>query len=382
MLDLEAFARRRVVCINSNEPQPTAYQNPRWRKDERMTMPNFFVIGAQKAGTTSLYHYLDQHPDVYMSPAKEPLFFNYDIDPSGRALKRRFGRAGLSRKPRFATLEEYLTLFDGVKDEKAIGEASTLYIYAPGTAERIKYHAPTAKIVAILRNPADRAYSAFLYALRIGVEPTADFGQVLREEERRIRDDWHYVYRYRDRGFYYRQIEAYHRVFGPEKVGVWLYEDLKEDPQGVSRSLFRFLEVDDTFAPDTSSRHNVASVPKNGIARAAIRGMNTAFPLAKKVIPSGSVRVRDSWDYKVRQIVNRRLLTRDPQPLDPELRAELIEDYRDDISRLQELIGRDLSVWLRDKPTLDGEVAGRNGTAPPPNETLRGNRNGTGVGFR
>ena len=341
-----------------------------------MTTPNFFVIGAQKAGTTSLYHYLDQHPDVYMSPAKEPLFFNYDIDPSGKALNRKFGRAGLARKPRFATMEEYLALFDGVRDEKAIGEASTLYIYAPGTAERIKHYAPDAKIVAILRNPADRAYSAFLYALRIGVEPVADFAQVLRDEERRIRDDWHYVYRYRDRGFYYPQIEPYHRMFGPEKVGVWLYEDLKEDPQGVSQSLFRFLEVDDTFVPDTSSRHNAASVPKNGTARAVIRGMNAAFPLAKKVIPSAAVRVRDSWDYKVRRIVNRRLLTQDLPPLDPELREDLIDGYREDILRLQELTGRDLSVWLRDEPAPGREAAGRNGTASVRKETLHGNRYG------
>jgi len=340
-------------------------------------MPNFFVIGAQKAGTTSLYHYLDQHPEVYMSPAKEPLFFNYDIDSSGKALNQKFGRAGLSRKPRFADMKEYLALFDGVKDEKAIGEASTLYIYAPGTAERIKYYAPNAKIVAILRNPADRAYSAFLYALRIGVEPLADFAQVLQEEEERIRDNWHHVYRYRDRGFYYRQVKAYRQVFGSEKVGVWLYEDLKEDPQGVSKSLFRFLEVDDSFAPDTSSRHNAASVPKNGIARAVIKGMNATFPLAKKVIPSASVRVRDNWDYKVRQIVNRRLLTQDPPPLDPELRAELIEGYREDILRLQELIGRDLSIWLWGKSTAGGEVAGRDEAAPLCDESLPRNANGT-----
>jgi hypothetical protein len=100
-----------------------------------------------------------------------------------------------------------------------VGEATPLYIYAPGTAERIKHHVPEARIVAILRNPADRAYSAFLYALRLGIEPLTDFRRALQEEERRIRQNWHYVYRYRDRGLYYRQIKEYYEVFGSEKVG-------------------------------------------------------------------------------------------------------------------------------------------------------------------
>ncbi len=310
-------------------------------------MPNFFVVGAQKAGTTSLYHYLEQHPEVYMSPAKEPLFFNYEIDPSGKAVREKFGRAGLARNPRFADIEAYRSLFDGVRGEMAIGEASTLYIYAPGTAERIKRYAPEAKIVAILRNPAERAYSAFLYAVRIGVEPLTDFAQALREEEERIQNNWHYVYRYRDRGFYYRQLKAYHEVFGPEKVGVWLYEDLKKDPQSVSSSIFRFLGVDDSFVPDTSSRYNPASVPKNGVSRTVIRGMNAAFPVLKQVFPSSSVRIRDNWDYKMRQLVNSRILTEVAPPLNPDLREELIEGYIEDIAKLHGLLGRDLSVWLR-----------------------------------
>ncbi len=309
-------------------------------------MPNFFVVGAQKAGTTSLYHYLDQHPQVFMSPAKEPFFFDHEIDSAGKLVPQRFGRRSLSRKPRFANMGEYRALFEGVRDEKAVGEASPLYIYAPGTAERIKRYVPEARIVALLRNPADRAYSAFLYAVRIGVEPLTDFSRVLQEEERRIRDNWHYVYRYRDRGFYYGQLEAYYEAFGPKKVGVWLYEDLREDPQSVSSSVFRFLGVDDSFVPDTSARHNAARVPKNAVSRAIIKGMNGAFPVAKKIIPSSSVRVKDQWDFKVRQLVNSKILAKEPPPLDPTLRAELLEGYREDILRLQDLIGRDLSLWL------------------------------------
>ncbi len=309
--------------------------------------PNFFIVGTQKAGTTSLYHYLNQHNEVYMSPVKEPLFFSHHIDPYGNALKHRFTRPRLPQNPRFANVEGYERLYEGVGDEKAIGEASTLYIYGAGTAERIKRYAPDAKIIAILRNPADRAYSAFLYALRLGVEPLTDFAQALRVEQRRINNGWHYVYRYFDRGLYHKQIKAYYDVFGPERVGIWLYEDLKEDPRGVAKNVFRFLDVDDSFVPDTSLRHNPASVPKNSVSRVVIRGMNVAFPLAKKVVPSTSVRARDQWDYKVRRLVNEWILVDKPPPFDLDLRARLIGDYREDILRLQTLTDLDLSDWLR-----------------------------------
>ncbi|MGH3145252.1 MAG: sulfotransferase family protein, partial [Rubrobacter sp.] len=217
-------------------------------RDDRMTMPNFFVVGAQKAGTTSLYHYLDQHPQVYMSFIKEPFFFDHELDPNGEVVPHEFG--GHNQAAKFANLEEYGTLFRAVKDETAIGEATPLYIYAPGTAERIERFVPGAKAIALLRNPADRAYSAFQHAVRIGVEPLTDFAEALRVEEERIRDGWHYIFHYRNRGLYCEQLESYYEVFGRERVGVWLYEDLRDDPARVAQSVFRFLGVDDAFTPD------------------------------------------------------------------------------------------------------------------------------------
>jgi hypothetical protein len=303
-----------------------------------MTMPNFFIIGAQKAGTTSLYHYLKQHPEVYLSPVKEPFFFNHEIGPDGRALKERFGGPGRPRKPRFASLDEYRELFAGARSETAVGEASVLYMCVPGTAERIERYAPGSRAIALLRDPAERAYSAFKHALRIGVEPLNDFARALREEDDRIRENWHYALRYRWRGLYHEQLERYYRVFGGERIGVWLYEDLREDPVGVAQGAFRFLGVDDAFVPDTSRRHNPASVPKGQGARLAIRAMNVTLPAVRKVVPSA---------YKVRQIANRRILTDEFPPLDGEIRAWLVEGYREEVLRLEELIGRDLSAWLR-----------------------------------
>jgi len=302
-----------------------------------MTMPNFFIIGAQKAGTTSLYHYLKQHPQVYMSPIKEPFFFDHEINTKGQVVREAFGGPGPPHV-KFANIGEYRTLFRGVSGEKAIGEASVLYIYAPGTAERIKRYVPEARLIALLRNPADRAYSAFLHAVRIGREPLTDFAQALREEERRIRDNWHYVFHYRNRGFYHEQLKRYYEVFGREKVGVWLYEDLSYDPVGVVQSTLRFLGVDDTFTPDISAKHNPARVPKGEAARSMIRLMNKTLPFVSKVFPPAS--------EKARQLIASRILA-EATPIDPETRRELIEGYREDVLQLQELIGRDLSVWLR-----------------------------------
>ena len=302
-----------------------------------MTMPNFFLIGAQKAGTTSLYSYLKQHPQVYMSPIKEPFFFDHEIDSRGEVVREKFG-GPVTPHVKFADIREYRTLFRGVSGEKAIGEASVLYIYAPGTAERIKRYVPEAKLIALLRNPADRAYSAFLHAVRIGREPLTDFAQALREEDDRIWYNWHYQFHYRNRGLYYAQLKRYFEVFGREKVGVWLYEDLSNDPIGVVQSVLRFLGVNDTFTPDISRKHNPSRIPKSEFARFTIRLMNTTLPVVSKVSPPAS--------EGFRQLVNSRILAESP-PIDPEIRKQLREGYRKDILKLQELIGRDLSVWLR-----------------------------------
>jgi hypothetical protein len=323
-----------------------------------VTLPNFFIIGAHKAGTTSLYHYLNQHPQIYMSPIKEPFFFNNDITPDGKLVKRRFEGPGHRRlASKFADIEKYRALYRGVKGEKAIGEASPLYIYAPGTPERIKRHVPEARAIALLRNPADRAYSAFLHAVRGGREPVNDFAQVLREEEGRIRDNWHYVFRYRAGGFYYERLKRYYEVFGRERVGVWLSEDLRDDPASVTQDVFRFLEVDEAFAPDTSLEYNLAGAPRSEVFRGTIRMIRTKLPrrrallraaqalrlplpVAGKILPP---------ECRVRQAMQTAIFT-EPPPIDPEIRRELIKRYTKDILKLQDLIGRDLSRWLSDEP--------------------------------
>ena len=294
-----------------------------------MTLPNFFVVGAQKCGTTSLYYYLDQHPDIFMSPVKEPHFFDYD---EGEAPV--FGGPSVP-PPEIASMGEYEALFEGVEDEVAVGEASPTYLYLPGTADRLRRHAPGARVIAVLRDPAERAYSAYLHTVRSGREPLDDFSRALREENGRIRDGWHPLFHYRSRGFYHGQIERYLRAFGGDRVKVYLYEDLRDEPLRVLRDAFRFLGADASFTPNMSTRYNASGVPRNRAVSAVVKRANALTPTLKKVLP-----------FAVRQRIKGRLFAKAP-PLGQDDRRELVEGYRGDILKLQGLLGRELSGWLR-----------------------------------
>lgn len=294
-----------------------------------MTLPNFLVIGAQKAGTTSLYYYLKQHPGVYMSPVKEAHFFDGDegVEPDFRG-------PGRSSTPPITTIEDYKALFRGVTDETAVGEATPSYIYVAEAPGRIRRRIPDARLIAVLRNPADRAYSAFLHTVRSGREPLSDFARALGEEEERIRENWHPVFHYKRRGFYYEQLKRYFDLFGRDRIGVYLYEDLGEDPRGVLRDIFGFLGVDENFVPDTSVEYNASGVPRNRAVRSLVRSTSALTPALKRVLPFG-----------LRQRIKGRVFAK-PPPLLPEVREELVAAYRPDVLRLQGLIGRDLSGWL------------------------------------
>jgi hypothetical protein len=292
-----------------------------------MTMTNFLIIGAMKSGTTALYYYLEQHPQIFMSPVKEPDFFC-----SG-------GREGWddASVPR---LGDYQNLFKGVTDEKAVGEASHCYLYEPQAVGRIQQYLPGANLVAILRNPVDRAYSHFLHMVRNGTEPLTDFAQALREEEtgeiqhRRMQD-------YVGRGRYYPQLKRYFEAFDRKQLKVYLYEDLTHAPIDTLQDAFRFLGVDDSFVPDVSLRRNVSGYPKHKTLDRLLSRPSPVKEFLKVYLPArlrwGLSRTFD--DLKTRNLTG-------PPAIQPEVRQHLVEIYREDILQVQELIRRDLSGWL------------------------------------
>ncbi len=299
-------------------------------KNNHMIMPNFLIIGAGKAGTTSLYHYLRQHPQIYMSPIKETNFFAYEAENSVNLKRIHFP---------ITSIEAYSALFQGISDEKAIGEASPLYLPSPVAAERIKHYIPHVKLIAILRNPVERAYSSYLMYVRDNRE-TRTFFQAIREEELGITGDLpygqgHYIYI----GLYYMQLVRYLRLFDTSQVAVYLFDDLQEDVMGVLGNIFRFLGVKDKFVPDISTRYNVSGVPRNGILKPLLWKSPLTVTL-RRLLPVSlyqtALTFLEMW--RDRQLIK--------PPLSPEIRRKLVAVYKEDILQLQELIQRDLSKWL------------------------------------
>ena len=299
-----------------------------------MTMPNFLIIGAAKAGTTALYHYLQQHPQIYMDPYKEPRFFALEGEPID------FRGPGDMTRFRFVTdMESYRALFKGVSNEIAIGEASPWYLYVPQAGERIKHHLPDVKLIAILREPVARAYSNFIHALREGLEPLDDFAQAMEAESERIRQNWSYRWHYKQKGFYYGQIKHYFDLFNREQIKIYLYEDFTSNPASLLQDIFCFLGVDDTFVPDLSRKHNVSGIPRSYVLdRFLIRDTRLKRVLTP-LIPSKTLR-----EQLTKKLM--KLNLRQKPPLEPEVRARFKQEYREDILKLQELIQRDLSRWL------------------------------------
>jgi Sulfotransferase domain len=291
-------------------------------------LPNFLIIGAARSGTNSLYRYLGQHPEIYLCPVKEPRFFAFEGRPPSFAGHKPDDYTHL---PTYTTLDAYSALFTPSPVQHAVGEASTVYLYYPGDepAERIRFHIPDVKLVAILRQPAERAYSNFLLAVRSGWEPLGDFAQALAAEEERTRANWSYFLRYTQNSLYYSQLRRFYARFPRERIKVFLYDELCSRPLAVLEEVFRFLGVDSAFTPDVSQRYLTSSWPRFRALDDFVRGTRRTGTMRRAVWSAV-----DRWN-------------RVPPPrLDPVLRARLTETFRPEILLLQDLIERDLSHWL------------------------------------
>jgi hypothetical protein len=280
--------------------------------------PNLFLVGAAKAGTTSVYEELARHPAIYMSPIKEPHFFSR-IEPSPE-------RAAFF--PHVSDEREYLALFDRVAGERLIGEASTSYLWDQRAAERIRRVAPEASILIMLRDPVARAYSQYWNDVREGLERRS-FPEALAEEQRAGPGAWGVTSLYIDCGRYADQVARYLERFGP-RVLVCFFERFVADRQGTLAEIHSFLGVaPPSAAAAEPERSNPASLPRN--------------ELSGRILGSGRLR------RAARATVPRRLRARlrgamlrevSPPPMDPGARALLAEVFRPEVGRLAEVLGR------------------------------------------
>jgi hypothetical protein len=294
-----------------------------------MVLPNFLIIGAAKAGTTAICDYLKQHPQIFISYIREPHFFAFEKD----AIDFRGPGDHKIHQHTITDFAAYQSQFESAAGKIAIGEGSTTYLYSPQAPARIKATLPEVKLIAVLRNPVDRAYASYLHLVRDGQEQL-EFVQALQAEETRIREHWMPLWHYQQRGFYDQQLRRYYDLFRPKQLKIYLYEDLSHSPEGLLKDLFGFLEVDDTFAPDVFARPNISGIPKNQVLHWFLTQPNPIKSLLRPLLPD-----------QVRQNIHLGNLEK-PQ-LSPEIRQSMIEVYREDILQLQTLIQRDLSGWLQ-----------------------------------
>jgi hypothetical protein len=317
-----------------------------------MHLPNFFIAGAPKAGTDLLYYQLDQHPEIYMSPLKEPCFFSAEVrlenyHPSLRrqaekaaANLRQYLDAGAPHK-RFggivSNMRDYQTLFTSVKGERAIGEGSVCYLWSQTAAAAIADVLPRARIILVLMDPAERAFHQYLKSLSDG-----SVGHSFRRHlDLALKDvngkhsQMRPLHPFLAFGQYAEQVQRYLKHFPTDQLALSLYDDTQANYRRWFADLLSFLGVDNSFAPPevhVPSKPHLQRFP--GISH-ALR-LRTITRLAGAVLPG-----------QVKAALRRRPQESNDLPrLLPEDRAMLVAYYREDVSRLQDLIRRDLSAWL------------------------------------
>jgi len=298
-----------------------------------MRWPNFLIVGTARAGTTSLHEYLGNHPSVFMPLQKEPCFFTfYNEDPQFKDSRHRYT----------TTVDSYLELFRE-HDEQIIGESSTPYLYFHHkTIEHIKLLVPgyrQIRILIILRDPAERAYSQYMHNRR-DLREQLSFADAVRDEEYRKKENWHFDFFYIDKGYYYEQVKEYLENF--DHVKICFYDDLESNPQKLLNEIYRFLEVDPALNKVELQQKNQSGEMKvKWFKRIITTRKNPVLNFFRKLMGRNTKK-------KLRNRVKGLLLkyNMNRSEMDPRVRKELIEMYRSDILKLSQLIQTDLQHCL------------------------------------
>jgi hypothetical protein len=300
-----------------------------------VSLPDFFVIGAPKAGTTALHAALAHHPQLYMSPVKEPKFFLCEGPPPNQ------GGPGDAHSYRewIWRSDDYERLFDAAPPHALRGESTPFYLADPTAIERIRHRLPEARLIAVLRDPVDRAYSNWAHLWADGLETIDSFMDACAEEETRTAAGWAPFWRYLETGLYGRQLDHLYSVFPREQVLVLRYKWLVDETPRALDTVCRFLGVEEgvldsapaqnvgTYVPPTRTTRLLQGVMRGGAA------VGRHFP--PQVWRKASIPLL--W-----------LIQRTPEhrpELPPEQRAALIEYFSDDITLLEDLTGWDLAQW-------------------------------------
>ncbi len=297
-------------------------------------LPHFLLIGAARSGTTAIHSYLRQCPDVFMPRAKEPNFFAYEgMDLAIRGPGADYINNAITR------IEDYSALFVPAPAGAIVGEASPLYLFEPRAVERIHHHVPNARLIAVLRNPIEQAWSHFMYATKQSIETEPDFVRALALEEERLAAGWQPLFGYSRFPAYADQMARYFERFSREQIMVRLYEDLEADAGRLMADIFGFIGVTSGFVADTGEKLNAGGVPKNRAFQDFLMKSNPLTRAIGLVVPQ---EVR----WRIRDRLARLNVRKVEGGMPEQARAILRDRLGDQIRRLEPMIGRDLSGWL------------------------------------
>ena len=293
-----------------------------------MRLPDFFICGAAKAGTTSMWRYLQQHPEIFMPKDKvnkEPGYFSH-LRP-------------------LDDFEQYVSLFQQALEHQIIGEASGAYLTSPDSAVRIAETLPDAKIIIMLRNPADRAYSLYKWMVREGYEYAGSFEDALHlEKSRRYKNlkfrhnnpEYYYNYLYYGSGLYAKQVRRYIDSFPRCNLKIVIFEEIISKEIEKVKEIYKFLNVEKSYHPNLKV-HNKGKDVRSPIIQYVLK--NYCRPVARKALGQRGAR----WIKRMM----RTNVHQEHRSFDPSLRQQLLERYQHDIRRTSSLIDKDLeSVWL------------------------------------
>lgn len=318
------------------------------------SLPNFFIVGAARAGTTSFANYLGSHPDVYMSPVKEPHFFATEVDPE--KFREGFPRQidpqdyfqARPLKPAHCIYvrewQQYAELFGGVRGERAIGEASVSYLYSKFAAQRICDACPGARILIFLRNPIDRAYSHYLMDHDQAAVGLRDFVEAVAFDFACPRKGWGISNLYVELGLYHEQVKRYLDLFPEAQVRVLFFDDYERDARQAMAGIRGFL--------------GLADVDQDGIAYERLNAARRTahFPsMASNLRSSAIGRLANRLPAEIKKTIWT-VASRAPEPLTPEVRRELSRYFREDVTRLSALLGRDLGHWIEGPSSVAGAM--------------------------
>ncbi len=295
-------------------------------------LPNLVVAGAPKCGTTSLYHYLRQHPEVYLPARKELHYFTRDhlardtAGPGDTAVLQHLCK----------DREAYQAEFAGVRSEKVLGDISPSYFDFAEVAPAMRRELEDARIVILLRDPVAKAFSQYMHLVRDGRE-TLTFYDALQAEAERAGRHWSMIWRYAASSLYAERLRKYLDAFGGERVRIYLFEEFVVQPQTMLEDLWRFLGIDPTVRPDTSRVFNVSSRPRSRALATLVSKRSPLATLARAVVPAG---IRSRITESVRRLNAGR-----KGEVDQRSRAFLRERFAADIRETEAIMGRRLG-WL------------------------------------